>query len=255
MVAIPVSLIGTFAVLLAVGYSLNNLSLFGLVLAIGIVVDDAIVVVENVERNIEQGLPPREAAHRSMEEVSGALVAIVLVLCAVFVPTAFIPGISGQFYKQFALTIAASTLISAFNSLTLSPALCKLLLKPHHEHKKPTFFLARFAAWAADRFNRGFDALSRGYGRVISWLTGHVVALLAMLLVYAGLIAGTVWLAHVTPAGFIPEQDQGYLIGVVQLPSGASLERTTKVVNHAAEIARIIEESGRTAVRTVCARS
>ena len=248
VLAIPVSLVGTFAAMAAFGFSLNNLTLFGLVLAIGIVVDDAIVVVENVERNMADGLSAGEAAHKTMDEVGGAVVAIALVLSAVFIPTAFIPGISGQFYKQFALTIAASTLISAFNSLTLSPALCKLLLKPHHEHKKPTFFLARFAAWAADRFNRGFDALSRGYGRVISWLTGHVVALLAMLLVYAGLIAGTVWLAHVTPAGFIPEQDQGYLIGVVQLPSGASLERTTEVITRAAAEARKVDSVTNTVI-------
>ncbi|BAU93594.1 hydrophobe/amphiphile efflux-1 family transporter [Methylorubrum populi] len=241
VIAIPVSLVGTFAVMSALGFSLNNLTLFGLVLAIGIVVDDAIVVVENVERNMADGLSPGEAAHKTMDEVGGAVIAIALVLAAVFIPTAFIPGISGQFYKQFALTIAASTIISAFNSLTLSPALCKLLLKPHHEHKPPKFFLTRFVNWLAHLFNRGFDWLSNVYGHTIRVLTGTVVGVIAMLLVYAGVIAGTLHLAQTTPTGFIPDQDQGYLIGVVQLPSGSSLDRTTEVVNRAAAIARKID--------------
>ncbi|GJE42762.1 efflux RND transporter permease subunit [Methylobacterium soli] len=241
VIAIPVSLVGTFAAMAAFGFSLNNLTLFGLVLAIGIVVDDAIVVVENVERNMEQGLSPGEAAHKTMDEVGGAVVAIALVLSAVFIPTAFIPGISGQFYKQFALTIAASTIISMFNSLTLSPALCKLLLKPHHARKEPKFFLTRFIAWLASLFNRGFDALSHGYARVIGALTGYVVGLLGMMVLYAGIIAATLHLAQTTPTGFIPDQDQGYLIGVVQLPSGASLDRTTAAVNRAAAEARKIE--------------
>ncbi len=241
VLAIPVSLVGTFAAMAAFGFSLNNLTLFGLVLAIGIVVDDAIVVVENVERNMAEGLSPGEAAHKTMDEVGGAVIAIALVLAAVFIPTAFIPGISGQFYKQFALTIAASTLISAFNSLTLSPALCKLLLKPHHAHAKPKFFLTRFVNWLADLFNRGFDWLSHTYSRTIYGLTTYTIGLIAMLLVYAAVIAGTLHLAKTTPTGFIPEQDQGYLIGVVQLPAGASLDRTTEVVNRAAAEARKIE--------------
>ncbi|KQP33894.1 RND transporter [Methylobacterium sp. Leaf104] len=241
VIAIPVSLVGTFAAMSAFGFSLNNLTLFGLVLAIGIVVDDAIVVVENVERNMAEGLSPGDAAHKTMDEVGGAVIAIALVLSAVFIPTAFIPGITGQFYKQFALTIAASTIISMFNSLTLSPALCKLLLKPHHEHAKPKFFLFRFVAWLADMFNKGFDWLSNTYGRIIYGLTNYAVGLIAMLLVYAGVIAATLHLVQTTPTGFIPDQDQGYLIGVVQLPSGASLDRTTEVVNRAAAAARKID--------------
>ncbi|GJD95013.1 efflux RND transporter permease subunit [Methylobacterium iners] len=237
VIAIPVSLIGTFAVMQALGFSINNLTLFGLVLAIGIVVDDAIVVVENVERNMAEGLSAGEAAHKTMDEVGGAVIAIALVLSAVFIPTAFIPGISGQFYKQFALTIAASTIISMFNSLTLSPALCKILLKPHHEHAKPKFFLSRFLAWCADLFNRGFDKLSHGYARTIGFLTGKLVGVIGMLVVYAGVIAGTLHLAATTPTGFIPQQDQGYLIGVVQLPAGSALERTTAVIRRAADLA------------------
>ena len=240
VIAIPVSLIGTFAAMAAFGFSLNNLTLFGLVLAIGIVVDDAIVVVENVERNMAEGLSPGDAAHKTMDEVGGAVIAIALVLAAVFVPTAFIPGISGQFYKQFALTIAASTLISAFNSLTLSPALCKLLLVPHHARKEPKFFLTRFVNWLANGFNRAFDATSNFYGRTIRVLTGGFVGLGAMLLVYAAVIAGTLHLAQTTPTGFIPDQDQGYLIGVVQLPSGSSLDRTTEVMLRAAKQARTV---------------
>jgi hydrophobe/amphiphile efflux-1 (HAE1) family protein len=241
VIAIPVSLIGTFAAMAAFGFSVNNLTLFGLVLAIGIVVDDAIVVVENVERNMAEGLSPGDAAHKTMDEVGGAVVAIALVLSAVFIPTAFIPGISGQFYKQFALTIAASTIISMFNSLTLSPALCKLLLKPHHEHKPPKFFLARFIAWCANTFNRGFDALSNGYARIIQFLTGRVIGLIGMLIVYGCVLAGTLHLVTTVPTGFIPQQDQGYLIGVVQLPAGSALERTTAVVRHAAELARKVD--------------
>jgi HAE1 family hydrophobic/amphiphilic exporter-1 len=240
VIAIPVSLIGTFAAMAAFGFSLNNLTLFGLVLAIGIVVDDAIVVVENVERNMAEGLSPGDAAHKTMDEVGGAVIAIALVLAAVFVPTAFIPGISGQFYKQFALTIAASTLISAFNSLTLSPALCKLLLVPHHARKEPKFFLTRFVNWLANGFNRAFDATSNAYGRTIRVLTGGIVGLGVMLLVYAAVIAGTLHLAQTTPTGFIPDQDQGYLIGVVQLPSGSSLDRTTDVILRAAKQARTV---------------
>lgn len=229
VIAIPVSLVGTFAVMKLLGFSLNNLTLFGLVLAIGIVVDDAIVVVENVERNIEEGLSPAEAAHKTMDEVGGAVVAIALVLSAVFIPTAFIPGISGQFYRQFALTIAASTIISMFNSLTLSPALCKLLLKPEHARQKPRFFVARGFRWAADQFNRGFEALSHGYSGAIRAITARTVGLIGMLILYAGVIAGALFLAATIPTGFIPLQDQGYLITIVQLPAGAALERTTAV--------------------------
>ncbi len=241
IVAIPVSLIGTFALMSAFGFSLNNLTLFGLVLAIGIVVDDAIVVVENVERNIAQGKSPRDAAHVTMDEVGGAVIAIALVLSAVFIPTAFIPGISGQFYRQFALTIAAATIISAFNSLTLSPALCALLLKPHREaHQTPRFVLARIGGALANGFNRAFDATANGYSRMVRIVVGGVFMRLVMLAVYAGMIAGTQFLARSTPTGFIPAQDQGYLIAVIQLPDGASLTRTDEVMHRAEDIIRTI---------------
>jgi HAE1 family hydrophobic/amphiphilic exporter-1 len=233
IVAIPVSLIGTFAVMSAFGFSLNNLTLFGLVLAIGIVVDDAIVVVENVERNIAEGQTPREAAHTTMDEVGGAVIAIALVLSAVFIPTAFIPGISGQFYRQFALTIAAATIISAFNSLTLSPALCALLLKPHHAHPRRRNIFARIGGGLANGFNRAFDKTSTGYSVSVRSLVGHKLTLAVMLLLYGGLIAGTVFLARTTPTGFIPAQDKGYLIAVVQLPPGSSLNRTDAVMKKA----------------------
>ncbi|HLM38943.1 MAG TPA: multidrug efflux RND transporter permease subunit [Microvirga sp.] len=232
IVAIPVSLIGTFAVMAALGFSLNTLTLFGMVLAIGIVVDDAIVVVENVERNIALGLSPREAAHRTMDEVGTALVAIALVLAAVFVPTAFIPGISGQFYRQFALTIAVSTVISAFNSLTLSPALAAWLLKPH-DHKTPRNPVLRMGNRLANGFNRGFDATSNGYARAVG---SFVRRKLIVLPVYVGLLAGTVWIANHVPRGFIPTLDQGYAIVVVQLPDGSSLSRTDAVVQRASKI-------------------
>ncbi len=231
--AIPVSLIGTFAVLAAIGYSLNNLSLFGLVLAIGIVVDDAIVVVEGVERNLRAGLGPREATRRTMDEVGGALVAIALVLSAVFIPAAFISGITGQFFRQFAVTIAAATIISCFVSLTLSPALCAILLKPHREGERRHALVARPFHWFFARFNHGFERLSGGYGRFTGWLAR--VAVLAVL-VYVGLVALAGWQFHRAPTGFIPEQDQGYLITVIQLPPGASLDRTDKVVREAAKI-------------------
>src|SRR5690606_20612637 len=188
IVAIPVSLIGTCAVLAAFGFSLNTLTLFGLVLAIGIVVDDAIVVVENVERNIALGLSPRDAAHETMDEVGSALVAIALVLSAVFIPTAFIPGISGRFYQQFALTIAGSTIISAFNSLPLSPALCALLLKPHDPHHQPRSLLARIGNRLAGGFNRGFDKASNGYARSVRGLVGRKSVLVLALAVYGGLV-------------------------------------------------------------------
>ncbi|HLI10922.1 MAG TPA: multidrug efflux RND transporter permease subunit [Alphaproteobacteria bacterium] len=235
IVAIPVSLIGSFAVLTAFGYSLNNLSLFGLVLAIGIVVDDAIVVVENVERNMRRGMSPREAAHATMDEVGGALVAIALVLAAVFIPAAFIPGISGQFFRQFAVTIAAATAISCFVSLTLSPALCAVLFKPegHAAPKGATALLARPLKAFFGGFNAGFDWLSHAY----AGLTGRLVRIAVLVLVvYAGLIALTGWQFSRAPTGFIPQQDQGYLITVIQLPPGSSLARTDAVVRRATKI-------------------
>jgi hydrophobe/amphiphile efflux-1 (HAE1) family protein len=235
IVAIPVSLIGTFFIMTAFGFSLNNLTLFGLVLAIGIVVDDAIVVVENVERYLRQGLSPRDAAHKTMDEVGGALVAIALVLCAVFIPTAFITGISGAFYRQFALTIATSTIISATVSLTLSPALAALLLKPHGEEQKAgiwatlsTPFNAFFAG-----FNRLFERLSLGYAELTRRLL-RVSAL--MLVIYAGLIGFTYFQFGRTPSGFIPPLDRAYFIAAISLPPGASLERTDQVVRKASEM-------------------
>ncbi|HYB10336.1 MAG TPA: multidrug efflux RND transporter permease subunit [Alphaproteobacteria bacterium] len=239
--AIPVSLIGTFAVLAAFGYSLNNLTLFGLVLAIGIVVDDAIVVVENVERNLRQGLSPRDAAHETMDEVGGALIAIALVLSAVFIPAAFIPGISGQFFRQFAITIASATIISCFVSLTLSPALCALLFKPHQEHgseRKPSLIARPFLAFFRG-FNFAFDKLSQGYASLTRKLL-RVAAL--MLIVYLGLIALTGWQFGRAPTGFIPQQDQGYFINVIQLPPGASLARTDAVARKALKL--ILETPG-----------
>jgi hydrophobe/amphiphile efflux-1 (HAE1) family protein len=231
ILAIPVALIGTFAVLAALGYSLNNLSMFGLVLAIGIVVDDAIVVVENVERNLEHGLTPREAAHRSMDEVSAALVAIVLVLCAVFIPTTFLTGISGQFYRQFAVTLASATVISLIVSLTLSPALAARLLRPKAA-EAPTARWRRLAFHAGARFNHGFDRLSRGYGTLVRrWSTRPK----RMLFGYAGLVAATAALFWATPTGFIPAQDQAYALAVVQLPPGSSLAETDRVLQKAVD--------------------
>ncbi len=228
LVAIPVSLIGTFAVLQAFGFSLNTLSLFGLVLAIGIVVDDAIVVVEDVERNLHEGMSPREAARRTMDEVGGALVAIALVLSAVFVPTAFIPGISGQFYRQFALTIASATLISCLVSLTLSPALAALLLRPRGGARRS--LVGRMIGRFFDGFNAGFDWLSNVYGASV----GKIVRVSALVLVvYAGLLVLTGVQFWRAPGGFIPAQDQGYFITIVQLPPGASLSRTDAVVQRA----------------------
>jgi HAE1 family hydrophobic/amphiphilic exporter-1 len=226
IVAIPVSLIGTFAMLAALGYSLNNLSLFGLVLAIGIVVDDAIVVVENVERNIREGLSPREAAHRTMDEVGGALIAMTLVVGAVFIPSAFLTGITGQFFRQFAVTIATATGISLLVSLTLSPALCALLFKPHEADHRRGSILTRPIRMFFNGFNRGFEWVSSRYGA----LTARLVRVSGvMLLLYAGLIALTVVQFRSAPTGFIPQQDQGYLINIIQLPPGASLARTDEI--------------------------
>jgi HAE1 family hydrophobic/amphiphilic exporter-1 len=235
--AIPVSLIGTFVFMSALGFSLNMLTLFGLVLSIGIVVDDAILVVENVERNIREGRSPVEAAHRTMDEVGSAILATFLVLAAVFVPTAFIPGITGQFYQQFAVTITIATALSAVNSLTLSPALCALLLKPH-DAPRPRFFLARGFLWAGDRFNAGFDRVAGRYAGGINALVGRKTLRLGMLLVFAVLLGGTWKALDTVPQGFIPEMDQGYAIVVVQLPDGASLNRTDAAVLRASEIVR-----------------
>ena len=233
IVAIPVSLIGTFFFMAIFGFTLNNLSLFGLVLAIGIVVDDAIVVVENVERNIAAGLSPRDAAFKSMDEVGAALIAIALVLCAVFIPSAFITGISGQFYRQFALTIAGATVISLIVSLTLSPAMCALFLKPHDPQHRASWWERPIHSFFR-MFNRGFDAFARGYG----WLTARVVRFAAlMLVVYAGVLAFGLNEFRKTPTGFIPQVDRGYLIVVVQLPPGASLSRTDEVQQRAVDIA------------------
>ncbi len=232
LIAIPVSLIGTFFFMALFGFTLNNLSLFGLVLAVGIVVDDAIVVVENVERNIAGGLSPRAAAIKSMDEVGAALIAIALVLCAVFVPAGFITGISGQFYRQFALTIAGATIISLLVSLTLSPALCALLLAPH-AHRPPRLW-ERPLRGLFGVFNRCFDALARGYG----WLSTRVVRFAALVLaVYAGILVFGLNEFRKTPVGFIPALDRGYLIIVIQLPAGASLSRTDEVNRRAVETA------------------
>ena len=235
IVAIPVSLIGTFAVLLAFGFSLNMLTLFGLVLAIGIVVDDAIVVVENIERNIALGYDPKTAARRTMDEVGAAVVAISLVLIAVFVPTAFIPGISGQFYLQFAITISVATAISAFNSLTLSPALAGVLFKAHST-APPRFAVTRLLNRLAAGFNHGFERMSAGYAAIVRFLVARRTALVGMLVVFAGLLFATYYALQNVPRGFIPTLDQGYAIVVIQLPDGSSLARTDAVVKRASQI-------------------
>ncbi|WP_417553291.1 efflux RND transporter permease subunit [Marinomonas fungiae] len=236
LIAVPVSLVGTFAVMQWLGVSINTLSLFGLVLAIGIVVDDAIVVVENVERNIENGLSPVAATRQAMSEVTGPIIAIALVLCAVFIPTAFIQGLSGEFYKQFALTITISTLISAFNSLTLSPALSAILLRSHDA--KPDALTrvmnALFGRWLFTPFNRLFDRGGRAYEKGVKKLIrlGVVVGV-----VYVGLLGGTFKLFDEVPGGFIPIQDKQYLVAIAQLPDAASLDRTEAVVREMEQIA------------------
>ncbi|EJN03431.1 multidrug efflux RND transporter permease subunit [Phyllobacterium sp. YR531] len=237
IVAIPVSLIGTLALLLAFGFSLNMLTLFGLVLAIGIVVDDAIVVVENVERNLATGMTPKEASHVTMDEVGTAVIAISLVLIAVFVPTAFIPGITGQFYLQFAITIAVATAISALNSLTLSPALAAIVLRPHN-HKESNNPVARFGRTLANGFNTGFDKMANGYSWIVRHLVSSFVGIAASLLVFVGLLFATWYMATSIPRGFIPTMDQGYAIVVVQLPDGASLNRTDAVIEKVSKIVR-----------------
>jgi hydrophobe/amphiphile efflux-1 (HAE1) family protein len=236
LIAVPVAIIGTFAVMAAFGFSLNNLSLFGLVLAIGIVVDDAIVVVENIERWLEQGLAPRDAARKAMDEVTGPVIAVGLVLFAVFVPAAFLGGISGQFFRQFAVTIAVSTVISAFNSLTLSPALATILLKPRGARRDPMTWLLDIAlGWFFRLFNAGFKFSTSVYVRLVGMLLR--VSLLTML-VYGGLLGLTYWQFNRTPTGFIPQQDKGYLLLNVQLPDSASVERTERTMAHIESIVR-----------------
>ncbi len=235
LVAVPVSIVGTFSVLLLLGFSINTLTLFGLVLAIGIVVDDAIVVVENVERNIQDGLTPRAATIKAMQEVSGPIIAIALVLCAVFIPLTLVPGLSGQFYKQFAVTIVISTLISAFNSLTLSPALAAILLRPHDAPKDALMrgmdkVFGRFFHW----FNVFFHRRSEDYGRGV---TGILKRKSVALIIYALLLGATALLFARLPSGFVPAPDKQYLIGIAQLPAGASLDRTEEVIRKMSEIA------------------
>ncbi|MFM7343869.1 MAG: efflux RND transporter permease subunit, partial [Tagaea sp.] len=233
ILAIPVSLIGTFAVMLEFGFQLNVLTLFGMVLAIGIVVDDAIVVVENVERNIANGMSPRDAAHETMDEVGTAVIAIAVVLAAVFIPTAFVPGLQGQFYRQFAVTIAVATVLSAFNSLTLSPALAAMLLKKHDPHHAPKGLLGKAGDAFARVFNRSFDKMGNGYARSAGWVAKRKIVMLG---VYAGLAAATVYVGTLVPRGFIPPLDRGYGIVAIQLPDGASLERTDAVTLRASQM-------------------
>ena len=235
LIAVPVSVVGTFAALYLLGFSINTLSLFGLVLAIGIVVDDAIVVVENVERNIEEGLSPTAAAHQAMREVSGPIVAIALVLCAVFVPMAFLSGVTGQFYKQFAVTIAISTVISAINSLTLSPALAARLLKAHGAPKDgPSRLIDRLFGWVFRPFNRFFKSSSEKYERGVARILGRRGA---VFVVYAILLVGTGVIFKLVPPGFIPTQDKLYLIAGVKLPEGSSIARTDEMLRKVAKIA------------------
>ena len=235
LLAVPVSVVGTFALLLAFGFTINTLTLFGLVLAIGIVVDDAIVVVENVERNIATGMTPRAATYRAMEEVSGPIIAIALTLVAVFVPLAFMPGLTGQFYQQFAMTIAISTVISAFNSLTLSPALAALLLR---EHGAPTDLVSRWIdklfGGFFNRFNHLFHRGSLAYGGGVQGVLGRKTLIMA---VFAVLIGATAFLGKTVPGGFVPDQDKDFLVAIIQLPSGASLSRTDEITKQVSDIA------------------
>ena len=235
LLAVPVSIIGTFAAMYMLGFSINALSLFGLVLAIGIVVDDAIVVVENVERNIENGLSARDATYQAMKEVSGPIVAIALVLVAVFVPLAFISGLSGQFYNQFALTIAISTVISAINSLTLSPALAALLLKGHDVPKdRLTRAMDKVLGPFFRLFNKGFTRSTQAYTGGVKSLLGRKAVVVG---VYGVLVAVTLGLFHIVPGGFVPAQDKQYLVGFAQLPDGATLDRTEDVIRRMSDIA------------------
>jgi multidrug efflux pump len=238
LLAVPVSVVGTFGLMLAFGFSINTLSLFGLVLAIGIVVDDAIVVVENVERNIAAGLSPRAATLQAMKEVSGPIIAIALVLCAVFVPIAFVSGLTGQFYRQFALTIAISTVISAFNSLTLSPALAAVLLKPHDAPKDAlSRGMDRVFGGFFKRFNRFFDRSSHSYQGGVKRVLGHKTATLG---VYLVLVVLAVVMFRIVPSGFVPAQDKQYLVGFAQLPDAASLDRTESVIRRMTDIAKTV---------------
>jgi multidrug efflux pump len=235
LLAVPVSTIGTFAVMYLFGFSINALSLFGLVLAIGIVVDDAIVVVENVERNIENGLSAREATYRAMREVSGPIVAIALVLVAVFVPLAFVSGLTGQFYRQFALTIAISTVISAINSLTLSPALAAMLLKSHDEPKDAlTRGMDRTLGWFFRRFNRAFGSGIKAYSGAVGGVISRKAVVMGVYLILAGVTFG---LFKTVPGGFVPGQDKQYLVGFAQLPDGATIDRTEDVIRRMSDIA------------------
>ncbi len=239
LIAVPVSVVGTFAALYLLGFSINTLTLFGLVLAIGIVVDDAIVVVENVERHIEEGATPLEAAHLAMKEVSGPIIAIALVLCAVFVPMAFLTGVTGQFYKQFAVTIAISTVISAINSLTLSPALAARLLKPHDAAKDaPSRVIDRLFGWVFRPFNRFFNTNSERYQRGVSKALGKRGAVFAL---YAVLLLATGLMFQIVPRGFIPTQDKSYLIAGIKMPEGSSIERTDAALKKIGEIAMSID--------------
>ncbi len=251
LIAVPVAIIGTFAAMAIMGFSLNTLSLFGLVLAIGIVVDDAIVVVEATEHHIEQGLSPRAAAHKAMEQVSAPVIAIGLVLASVFLPCVFITGIPGQFFRQFALTISVSTLLSTMNSLTLSPALCAILLKPRHQQRDPlAWILNLLLGWFFKLFNMVFKVSIDGY----AWFVGRLLRVsLLVLVLYAGLMYLTVWSFGKVPSGFIPNQDQGFLFGMVQLPDSTSLDRTTDVLNRARELA--METDGVAHVITVAGLS
>src|SRR6202789_1946871 len=236
LVAVPVAIIGTLALLLLAGFTINSLTLFGLVLATGIVVDDAIVVVENIERKIEEGLAPRAAAHAAMKEGPRPIISIILGLCAVFIPVAFVSGLTGQFYRQFGVTIAASTLISTFNSLTLSPALAALLLKPRNA--QPDAFqrgINKALGWFFRLFNRGFESASDRYGHGVRRLTGIRVVVLG---IFVALLVCTWGIFRVVPGGFIPAQDKQYLVGIVQLPDAASLDRTEKVVRQMSGMAK-----------------
>ena len=228
LIAVPVAIVGTFAAMAALGFTINNISLFGLVLAIGIVVDDAIVVVENVERWLAEGYSPRDAARKAMDEVTGPVVAVALVLCAVFVPCAFISGITGQFFRQFAVTIAISTVFSGFNSLTLSPALAAILLKPHGTRPDPLQRLINLSlGWFFRAFEWSFGGMIRAYGWSVGWLVRLTVLVLAA---YIGLLGATGWLFGKVPKGFIPAQDQGYLLVNIQLPESAGVQRTQEVL-------------------------
>ena len=251
LVAVPVAIVGTFAFMAGLGFSLNNLSLFGLVLAIGIVVDDAIVVVENVERWIEHGLSPREASFKAMEEVTGPVIGVALVLCAVFVPCSFIAGIVGQFFRQFALTIAVSTLLSAVNSLTLSPALAAILLRPKHTPPDIVDRALQFSCgWIFRGFNAAFTAIVEAYARLVG---GALRLAAVILLAFVGLLGVTWLLFTLTPVGFIPQQDKGYLIADVVLPDGASVQRTSEVM--AALERRALDEPGVAHAVSVSGRS